>query len=139
MRHLLFFKDGKCVGRASGSWLALQGEDQIPYEVDKDVYDSYPYITLDETDTPVLKTEKQRFEMNRPTRQEVLSRRFNTLRSTDWMFSGDRPVNEDWKNYRTTLRDLGVYDTASDMIGNWPINPDGHDDIEDLRIRNGVL
>lgn len=139
MRHLLFFKEGRCVGRATGSWMALQGEDQTPHEVDKDIYDSYPYVTLDETDTPVLMTEAQRFEMNRPTRQEVLARRFGILRGTDWMFSGDRPVEEAWKNYRTTLRDLGVYDTASDMIVNWPINPDGHDDIEDLRVKNGVL
>ena len=56
---------------------------------------------------------------------EVRQARNAALDASDWTAVKDRTMSQDWKDYRTALRDLPQdHATANDAADHWPEAPD---------------
>jgi len=56
---------------------------------------------------------------------ELRQARNAALDASDWTAVKDRTMSQDWKDYRTALRDLPQeHDEANDAADNWPVMPD---------------
>lgn len=67
--------------------------------------------------------------------KEIKHARNMELIATDQYAVADRPDRSAWMPYRQSLRDLGKYETAAEMINAWPIRPDGYDAIAAMRLK----
>ena len=57
--------------------------------------------------------------------EEVRELRDTILLQSDWRAVKDRVLPNEWKEYRTALRDLPQnHATANDAADNWPVMPD---------------
>ena len=56
---------------------------------------------------------------------DVRAKRDQLLSESDWRAVKDRTMGQDWKNYRTALRDLPQdHIEANDAADNWPEAPE---------------
>jgi len=57
--------------------------------------------------------------------KHVRNLRNAALKDSDWRAVKDRTMGQDWKDYRTALRDLPQdHDEANDAADNWPQPPE---------------